>query len=142
MQSKYNLIHLDHNEWKKLHWYRNTNKENNLYYNVLNLKDDSKYTLFNKYYADPRLGLSINTICKSNNKVINLDYIDRYTLLDWAKVIENASEIHTVQTSILFMIEVLYKKNMNNVHIYHRPIDTASIVESIGDIINKDWQIH
>ncbi len=140
MSAKYNLVQLDHNEWKKLKWKRNIDKENKLYYDVLNLKDISEYILVNCNFANPKLNYKVNTI--HNPNAIKLDYYNGFTLLDWAKVIENASEIHTVSTSLNYMIEVLYKKDMHNVHIYQRPIDKLSTVEVIGDILNTNWQIH
>ena len=75
-------------------------------------------------------------------KIVNLAYIEGFTLLDWGKVIESASEIHTVSTSLIYMIEVLYKKPMQNIHIYQRPIDKLPTIEVIGDILNPNWQIH
>jgi hypothetical protein len=141
MSAKYNLVHLDHNEWKKLKWKRNIKKENELYYEILRLNDNDEYSLVNCNYAAPNLNYKSNINIAKGNRIY-LKYINGFTLLDWAKVIENASEIHTVSTSLNYIVEVLYKKDMYNVHIYQRPIDKLSTVEVIGDILNKDWQIH
>lgn len=142
MQAKYNLVNLDHENWKQLKWKRNISKENDLYYNALQLSNSEPYILVNINYADPLLKYKSNININTNLKIVNLDYIDGYTLLDWAKVIENAAEIHTVSTSLIYMIEVLYYCDMKNIHIYQRPIDTLSTAEVVGDIINPKWQIH
>ncbi len=142
MQAKYNLVNLDHTNWKQLKWKRNINKENDLYYNALKLSNSEPYILVNTNYADPLLKYKSNVNINTDLKIVNLDYIDGYTLLDWAKVIENAAEIHTVSTSLIYMIEVLYYGDMKNIHIYQRPIDTLSTAEVVGDIINPKWQIH
>ena len=45
--------------------------------------------------------------------------IDGYTLLDWAGIIENASAIHTVNTSIMYLLETL-ELSTDNIHVYSR----------------------
>ena len=87
MQSKYDLINLDWNQWSEgFKFTRNIDKENDLYYNVLGLKDNSEYVFVNKY-------------ANTENR--------KYGPFDFLKIIENAKEIHTVHTSINYLIELL-----------------------------------
>ena len=108
MQSKYDLMNLDWNKWSEgFKFNRNIDKENDLYYNVFGLNDSSNYVFVNRY---------ANTENRRNDKVIFPDFdipvieseiLEGFTLFDWCKVIENAKEIHTVHTSINYLIELL-----------------------------------
>ena len=108
MQSKYLLMNLDWNQWSEgFKFTRNIDKENDLYYNVLGLKDDSEYVFSNRY---------ANTENRKNNELIfpefDLPVIENaigggFNLFDWCKVIENAKEIHTVHTSVPYLIDKL-----------------------------------
>ena len=42
--------------------------------------------------------------------------IDGFSLYDWAMVIEGAKEIHTVSTSILYILELLKVKPVVNLY--------------------------
>jgi len=111
MESKYLLIDLDDKDWYDyFHFERNLAKENDLYYNVLNLQDDSDYVFLNNMASvdvrtsDVLDGLSFEL------PVVNLKIIEGYTLFDWCKVFENALEIHTVHTGINYVLDKLNLK--------------------------------
>jgi hypothetical protein len=48
-----------------------------------------------------------------------MEIIDGFTLLDWYKVLQNAKQIHTVSTSIIYMLEKM-ELNAEAVCIYIR----------------------
>ena len=108
MHAKYLQLFLDWNKWSEgFKFTRNIEKENKLYYDVLGLKDDTEYVFVNRY---------ANTDNKRNNTlefpefdlpVIESEFYDGFCLFDWCKVLENAKEIHTVHTSIPYLIDVL-----------------------------------
>ena len=108
MQSKYLLQHLDWNNWQEgFQFNRNIDKENDLYYNVLGLKDNSKYVFVNKYANTENRKNNNLVFPKFDLSVINLEILDGFSLFDWCKVIENAQEIHTVHTSVPYLIDKL-----------------------------------
>lgn len=91
---------------------RNKQKEDYIYYNILGLKDNEEYVFINQLYGNNQFMKEVPYgIVNKNLKVINKKLIDGYTLFDWSKVIENASEIHTVDTSINYLIDVLNIKS-------------------------------
>ena len=47
-----------------------------------------------------------------------MDYYSGFNIFDWCKVIENASEIHTVDTAIVCITEKL--KVCDNINLYSR----------------------
>tara|TARA_R100001530_G_scaffold129149_1_gene99259 strand:- start:7490 stop:8221 length:732 start_codon:yes stop_codon:yes gene_type:complete len=134
MQSKYELVGLNWNNWiSGFKYQRNIDKENSLYYNVLGLNDNSNYVFINRY---------ANTENRKNDKVIFPDFnipvienkiIEGFTLFDWSKVIENAQEIHTVHTAINYLVETLNIKAKK--YIMHQGIHS-------DDIKNIPFNIH
>jgi len=110
MMSKYMLYDMDWQRWKeKAMWRRDYKKENELFAQ-LGLHDcgvrGDKFNLINRYFKTDSSGVADINV---NNGNINVEMkiMDGYSLFDWAGVIERASEIHTVSTSIIYLIEQL-----------------------------------
>jgi hypothetical protein len=83
-----------------------------LFYDILNLKDGEEYIFCNRNYGvNQTMNKVFENIEERNKRTIELSYVPGYTLFDWCKVIENASEIHTVDTSINYVIEKLTLKS-------------------------------
>lgn len=109
MSSKYHVMNMNCLDWRDgLTFDRNLDKENDLYYNVLGLKDDSEFVFMNNLYNEARY-CNINPLSAKDYDlpVVELQYIDGFTLLDWCKVLENATEIHTVHTAVNYVIDKL-----------------------------------
>lgn len=115
MEAKYKLINLGFEDWKNyFNFERNHEKENNLYYNVLNLKDDDEYCFINKRWGTPPHMLTKDVHFEFSGKVIEMNLLDGYTVFDWCKVIENANQISIVDTSLNYIIEKLNLKSQKN----------------------------
>jgi hypothetical protein len=121
MKSKYNLIHTDWTDWASYFKFkRDHDKENELYYRVLGLKDDSDYAFSMKYMGSPNgYSTALNLPVKSSKRIVYLDYLDGFSLFDWCKVLENASEIHVEGSSIVYVAEIL-KLRANVLELYSR----------------------
>ena len=108
MSSKYSMLGMDYDDWAKFFYFeRNVDKENDLYYNVLGLKDDSRYVFINNLYnTDIR---DSNLISKDQFElpVVELKIVDGFTLFDWCKVLSRAEKIFTINTAINYLIEVI-----------------------------------
>tara|TARA_R110000868_G_scaffold208010_7_gene457195 strand:+ start:4820 stop:5527 length:708 start_codon:yes stop_codon:yes gene_type:complete len=136
IRAKYNLIGVDWTDWSDyLVFNRNLEKEDKLFYEILGLTDNINYNLINKLFGT-QPGSFIKHEVKSNNNLTNVDirYIDGYTIFDWCKVIERASNIFTVDTALLFLIEKL-TLNSKELHMWARFDDYTSIT----GLFNKDW---
>lgn len=109
MEAKYKFLDLDFADWSDYFTFeRNLERENELYYKILNLTDNSVYTLINRKYGSPPNSVNcVHIDLTKFNSYVELDYIDGINLFDWCKVIENAKEIHTVDTSINYIIDKL-----------------------------------
>ena len=108
MESKYLAMHLDWNNWSQgFKFERKIDKENDLYYNVLGLKDDSEYVFVNRYANTENRRNTQLKFPEFDLPIVDLKILDGYSLFDWCKVIEKAQEIHTVHTSMPYLIDRL-----------------------------------
>lgn len=121
MKSKYILLNGDWKKWKGFKLTRDTEAEDTLYYSVLGLKDGERYCLTNTRFRTDQTG-SVKVSPPDGMRVIEMKNIEGYTMFDWSKVIENAAEIHTVGTSINYLIEYLDCK-ASSIHLYIRRPD-------------------
>lgn len=114
MMEKYRTHNMDYHIWKQqAMWVRDREKENSLYKH-LGLHDGEEYTLVNRFF-----GTHSQLISPIEERGVEMCTIPGYSIFDWAKVICNASQIHTVSTSILFMLELLELK-APEIHLYRR----------------------
>jgi hypothetical protein len=111
MESKYLLINSSDSDWfDYFSFERKIDKENELYYNVLGLTDNTDFVFINKMASvDPKYSNVLDNI-NFNSPVVELKIIDGFTLFDWCKVFENAREIHTVHTGINYILDKLNLK--------------------------------
>jgi hypothetical protein len=138
MPSKYQILDIDWSDWVDyFNFKRNTNKENELYYDILKLKDDEEYTFINKYYATPPDHQVYNIKENPNEKIINLEMIEGFTIFDWCKVIENASKISIIDTSLNYIIEKLPLKT-NDLTCYCR--HGSYTYNQISILFKKSWK--
>lgn len=114
MRAKYDMYRQDWNTWKdQAMWHRDVRREHQLLEH-LGIKPGDKFVLVNTTYG-----------CMLNNEIeipftgkrVTMRQIDGYSLFDWARVMELAAEIHTVSTSILFILDLI---KTGPVHVYIR----------------------
>jgi len=118
MRNKYKMFDLPLDTWRQLTWLRHRWKEQKLI-EYLQLDISKPYTLINRQFHT-----FDNNIRQIPVKGVEMRIIEGFTLLDWASIIENATEIHTVNTSILYLLETLdlkckeinfYSRNSNGI---------------------------
>lgn len=136
MLDKYRLLNLDTSLWRTLKWIRNIEKENELFYKH-GLLDNTPYILVNNNWSANTINIQVSN--DQNYPIVYMNKIDNYTMLDWAKIIENAHEIHTVSTSNLYMIETL-NIIAKRVYIYpRRPRENN--FDGISEFVNKKFYL-
>lgn len=104
MQAKYSLYGHDWKMWRQLNYKRFPDKEKELAKLVGATGD---YILVNRYFGEPARGAQISPVINSNLIVVEMSTINGYSLIDWLTVVENAKEIHTSNTSILYLLELM-----------------------------------
>lgn len=111
MKSKYQMFGLDWQNWKDNAMFtRDREREQQLYDLVVKEKP---YKVINRFFRSTNTG-------KVQIPAQGIEMpLQGYSLFDWAKVLEEADEIHTVSTSIIYMLELL-QLNAKKVYIYKR----------------------
>lgn len=138
MRNKYRMVNMELSEFRNLKWLRHRVKENELL-RLLGIQEGEKYNLINKNFHTFLNG-TVKIDVKNNYKNVYMNIIKDFTLLDWASVIENATEIHSVNTSILFLLESLDLK-AENIHLYGRN-DGGSEFPKTTYLHSKNYILH
>ncbi len=112
LKAKYNLVNLPWEDWSThCKFQRNYLKEDALFRDVLHLTDGEEYALTNTIIGTPPDNLSRITIKHSSPlREIPVIFHDGYNLLDWCKVIENATEFYLEGSALIYIIENLQTK--------------------------------
>lgn len=142
MSSKYSLFGWDFKDWKeKAMWWRDEEQENKLldFYRSQSLTEG--YNVVNRIYgSDMKLSIPLSKINPGNGQFCLPLMGDKniFSLFDYAKVLENASEIHTVSTSILYLLELL--DIQCPIHLYERPTDPG--FKQVNYLFTKPYILH
>jgi hypothetical protein len=111
MEAKYKSVQLSHEDWVDYFSFkRNKEKENCLFYDILKLKDSEEYILVNKQFSSPPHTIIWDIKFPSNFKKVDMCYVEDFSIFDWCKVIEEATGIYTMDSSITLFIEKLNTK--------------------------------
>jgi len=137
MQAKYMMCGLDWTMWKQnAMWQRSEKKETELFL-ALGLIEGQRYNLINKTWNTESTGkIEIEEPAGLN---VEMRTIPGYSLFDWAKVIEQAQNIHTVSTSIVYMLEML-NLQAKEVHLYPRLPEKD--FKNVEFLFTKDYILH
>jgi hypothetical protein len=126
MKSKYSDLGMDYTDWSNYFTFkRNTKKENDLY-DLLGLNEGDEYIFINRNYmmrpsVVPYTKISNSPSDYNNLKLIELSIMDGFTIFDWLKVIENAKEIHMIETSLNYILETKQVKlKADKLNLYSR----------------------
>lgn len=136
MKNKYQLLGLDFNMWRdNAMWYRDKDKEKNLFNTLAGNR--FPYKVCNELYtSDAKQRIHIpktaDLLC------VNMDPLPGYSLFDWAYILERATEIHTVSTSILYLLELL--DITCPIHLYARPTDPQ--FKQVDYLFTKPYILH
>jgi hypothetical protein len=105
MDSKYKMAGLSHENWQGyLAIERDIKKETELYEKLNPEKEP--YIFVNKNFGSPPGYKTINYTPVFDGKVIEMNFKEKFNIFHWIKILENAKEIHTVDTALSYIIEV------------------------------------
>lgn len=116
MASKYSILGMDWRGWqKRMTVVRDTSDERALA-QLLGVDYGEPYSLVNtRFLSDGSGRVRIGPVL---HRTIELKPLVGFTLVDWCAIIENASEIHSVGTSLQYLIELL--NVTDNLYLYPR----------------------
>ena len=121
MKAKYMLYGKNWEDWKRQAMWRRDPAREQALYDALGLKEGEQYNLINKYFRTDFSGIAEINI-GNGLRNIEMQAYQGFSLFDWAKVIEEATQIHTVSTSIIYILELLQLKALQ-VDLYLRKPD-------------------
>jgi hypothetical protein len=120
MTDKYSVLGLDHSKWASISLDRNLEKEEELKSIVLKNIGDSPYDFCNSFYQNSlNINLDLENQVKQDLPLISMSKMEGYSMVDWASIIEGARKVHTVSTSLLYMIQSFYQPE-KEYHLYAR----------------------
>lgn len=136
MKSKYEMYGYDWNLWRTTMYQRNMMRESKLA-DLLQLPVE--YNLINTRFRSNESGVIPIELNNGLPNIIMGNY-KGFSLFDWSYIIENATTIHTVSTSLLFILELLTLK-ASEVHLYPRLPDEKNF-ENVEYLFTKDYLCH
>lgn len=138
METKYSWFGWDFREWKeKAHFKRDKTKEKELFDNWWLT---GEYIIVNKNYQSDFKGekqIKTDSFLDSAD-VLKMKPIKGFSLFDWCYLLEHAKEIHTVSTSLLYILEMLDLKCP--IHLYARPTDPN--FDQVKYLFTKNYILH
>jgi hypothetical protein len=135
MKVKYRIFGVGFEDWLKyFNFTRNYEREAKLL-DALKILPGEKFILANHYFASLPATLQAPFMVSGNARIVEMHPIFWTNLFDWCGVIERAAEIHTVETSICYLIEKL--QTTSNLFLYAR--NCAPDWTYVNGIYSKPW---
>jgi len=119
----YRMVGMPFNlKWDNFYFERDLNKEKEVYYDKLGLKDKEEYIFIHEdmYNKDENRTIKRKYL-DPNVKLINMTDYDDIDILDTSYLIENSKEVHVINSSFRTFIDLMnIKHNSLNYHKYCR----------------------
>lgn len=131
--------------WKTYFKFNRNNQREDNCRKIFGIEETERFIFANNIFGSPPNILERDMVITTDLKIVfHLpEHINMFNLFDFCWILENAEEIHTVETSMCYLIETLNTKGKLNM--YSRKIhgrqqhDDFSYVRGI---YNKDWTYH
>jgi len=117
MRSKYDMYNKDWKNWNLSTFERNLVNESKLV-EVLKIDLNKPFCLVNTRFKS-LFNRNVPIKPQTDLPIVEMQNIEGFSLFDWSTIISKATEIHTVSTSIIYILELL-KLEAERIHIYLR----------------------
>lgn len=138
MESRFALWNLPATTWLQSVLQRNPSAETKLFNQILQLEDGESYNLVSEYYHKDFSGYT-KIVPENNLKNVYLERIANFTLIDWSKVIEEATNIYTVDNALLYWVNLLNPKS-KEIHVFPKTEGILPNFDALG--MSKKHIIH
>jgi hypothetical protein len=136
MTDKYRVLGLEPKLWESIALVRDLEKEQALKEIVVG--DVAEYDFCNSYFQNTQ-NIEMDIQIDTEFPLINMEKIEGYSMVDWCSIIEGARNVHTVSTSLLYMIQSIYSPDQEY-HLYPRGIGANHY--TIEDFLPSFWIKH
>lgn len=140
MRAKYDMYGKNYRSWiAGAGFTRDKKQENDLLEMILESTNNKPFILVNEYYQSDGNGVrKIYVEPENGEEIVYMNEWGAFSLFDWAGVIEAAEEVHTVSTSLFYLLELLNLKSP--AHLYSRPTDPH--FKHIDYLFSKPYILH
>lgn len=134
----YNMVGIPFNlKWDNFYLERDLDKEKEVYYDILALKDNQEFTFVHE-----------DAYNKDEDRTIRRDYIDRnirlvnitdypeISILDTAYTIQRAKQVHVINSSFRTFIDLM---GINNKNLYYHKYTRPNPAEQVA--VRLNWKI-
>lgn len=139
MRSKYDYMGMDFMDWRKVTWVRDEAKEDELFQLAEKLNDGTPYCVINETFQHDDKG-KVKITPPEGMRVVRMAKNKKYTLLDWAKILQNAAEIHTVSTSLVYLLDCEFLNINCPMHLY--PRHKGEGLGAVDYLLTKKYIVH
>lgn len=138
MQAKYALYNLDWHTWKTGAVYQRDQAREESLLQFLGITDTEPFAFVNRRFRSDFAGHAPFE-APHGLRIIEMQMIPGYSLFDWSAVLERAAEIHTVSTSLLYLLELMPMRCQT--HLYpRRPEETD--LRNVYNLLTKPYILH
>lgn len=137
MRAKYDYYGLNWENWR-LHKYKRVYLKEAGLVKDMGVDLDGSYNLVNLTYGSD-FNRKVNVSIDNDYPTYTIEYRQGYSLFDYSLLIENATEIHVANSSVLYLLELLDFKG--TVHIYARPEEGGGFPH-VDYIMTKSYVLH
>jgi len=109
MSAKFKEVGLSETRWLDYFTFERDTERENLLYDKL-VGDIEDYVVRNIHYASPPNSLKRDVTYNGNLKIVDINFYSDVNIFDWCKILENAKELHMVETSFIYIVEKLKLK--------------------------------
>lgn len=109
-------------KWDNFYFERNMEKEKEIFYDILGLKDNEEYTFIHEdVFNKDEDRIVKREYINPNIRLISITDYNNISILDTAYLIENSKEVHVINSSFRTFIDLMNIKHNNlNYHKYTR----------------------
>ena len=131
-QIKYKFCNLDFKDWKDYLTLKRDKRREEHFADCLNFNYNKKFNLINKNYGSPPGNITRDDISPLNGyQNLYMEFYPNIHLFDWMSIMARAEEIHTIETSLCYILE---KMNIKNVNVYSKYTVNNDSVDDFGYI--------
>ena len=139
MTSKYASSGVGWYDWRDYFTYKRDYERENRLKKRLGIEDGEPFIFANKWYSfrKPHDGVELSIPEDYDGKVIWMDTNLTESVFDWCWILENAEQIHIVDTCLNYIVDTL---NIKADTLICHPRHYKNTEECVGKLFNAPWQ--